>query len=173
MTLWSIARSPLIMGGNMPKNDEFTLSLMTNDEVIAVNQQSTNNRQLFAANNKTQFAWVADVPGSKDKYVAIFNASPLPVVGRRRGGPPGETPPRCEPRRPPTIRRQLNRPAYRFRWPTSASPAHASCAISGQKRTLAPSTARLPRRSIPTAPSYTVFSLKIKSLSEKPPHSTN
>jgi hypothetical protein len=93
MTLWSIARSPLIMGGNMPKNDEFTLSLMTNDEVIAVDQQSTNNRQLFAANNKTQFAWVADVPGSKDKYVAIFNASPLPAVGRRRGSPPGEAPP--------------------------------------------------------------------------------
>ena len=93
MTLWSIARSPLIMGGNMPKNDEFTLSLMTNDEVIAVNQQSTNNRPLFAANNKTQFAWVADVPGSKDKYVAIFNASPLPVGGPRRGGPPGEAQP--------------------------------------------------------------------------------
>jgi hypothetical protein len=93
MTLWSIAPSPLIMGGNMPKNDEFTLSLMTNDEVIAVDQQSTNNRPLFAANNKTQFAWVADVPGSKDKYVAIFNASPLPAGGRRRHGPPGETPP--------------------------------------------------------------------------------
>jgi alpha-galactosidase len=87
MTLWSIARSPLIMGGNMPKNDEFTLSLMTNDEVIAVNQKSTNNRQLFAINNNTQFAWVADVSGSKDKYVAIFNASPGPVVGQGRGRP--------------------------------------------------------------------------------------
>jgi hypothetical protein len=85
MTLWSIARSPLIMGGNMPKNDEFTLSLMTNDEVIAVNQRSTNNRQLFAINNNTHFAWVADVPGSKDKYVAIFNASPAPVGGQGRG----------------------------------------------------------------------------------------
>jgi alpha-galactosidase len=93
MSLWSIARSPLIMGGNMPKNDEFTLSLMTNDEVIAVNQQSSNNKQLFAANNKTQFAWLADVPGSKDKYVAIFNSSPLPTGGRRRGSPPGEMSP--------------------------------------------------------------------------------
>ena len=27
MTLWSIARSPLIVGGNLPDNDEFTLSL--------------------------------------------------------------------------------------------------------------------------------------------------
>ncbi|MGO9109176.1 MAG: alpha-L-arabinofuranosidase C-terminal domain-containing protein, partial [Thermoguttaceae bacterium] len=85
MTLWSIARSPLIMGGNMPKNDDFTLSLMNNDEVIAVNQHSTNNKQVFAGQNNTQFAWVADVPGSEDKYVAIFNASPAPAGGRGRG----------------------------------------------------------------------------------------
>ncbi len=83
MTLWCIARSPLIMGGNMPKNDEFTLSLLTNDEVLAVNQNSANNRQLF--NTDSTVAWVADVPGSKDKYVALFNTSPAPVAGPRRG----------------------------------------------------------------------------------------
>jgi hypothetical protein len=93
MTLWSIARSPLIMGGNMPKNDEFTLSLMTNDEVIAVNQKSTNNRQLFVINNNTHLAWVADVSGSKDKYVAIFNASPAPAGGQGRGRPTAQTAP--------------------------------------------------------------------------------
>jgi alpha-galactosidase len=81
MTLWSIARSPLIFGGNLPKNDEFTLSLLTNDEVLAVNQNSANNRQLFSTNN--QVAWVADVPGSKDKYLALFNTSPAPTGGRR------------------------------------------------------------------------------------------
>jgi hypothetical protein len=89
MTLWSIGRSPLIMGGNMPKNDAFTLSLMTNDEVIAVNQNSINNRQLYS--NSNHIAWVADVPGSKDKYVALFNASPAPSGGgrRNRGGSGG------------------------------------------------------------------------------------
>ena len=85
MSLWCIARSPLIMGVNMPKNDDFTLSLMTNDEVLAVNQNSTNNRQLF--NTNSTVAWVADVPGSKDKYVALFNASPEPAARGRRGGP--------------------------------------------------------------------------------------
>jgi hypothetical protein len=80
MTLWSIARSPLIMGGNMPKNDSFTLSLMTNDEVIAVNQNSANNRQIFARDSNSQFAWAADVPGSGDKYVAVFNAAPAPAA---------------------------------------------------------------------------------------------
>jgi hypothetical protein len=84
MSLWCIARSPLIMGGNLPKNDDFTLSLLTNDEVLAVNQNSTNNRQLFSTNNTV--AWVADVPGSKDKYIALFNTSPAPVPRKPRGG---------------------------------------------------------------------------------------
>jgi hypothetical protein len=75
MTLWCIARSPLIMGGDMPSNDEWTLSLMTNDEVLGVNQASLNNRQLF--NHTNSVAWVADVPDSKDRYVAIFNTVPL------------------------------------------------------------------------------------------------
>jgi hypothetical protein len=71
MSLWSIARSPLILGGDLPKNDEFTLKLLTNDEVLAVDQHSTNNRQLWRKGN--QVAWVADVPGSRDKYVALIN----------------------------------------------------------------------------------------------------
>lgn len=80
MTLWCIARSPLIMGGNMPKNDEFTLALLTNDEVLAVNQNSTNNRQLFNRDNAV--AWVADLPGSQDKYIALFNTAPAPAPRR-------------------------------------------------------------------------------------------
>lgn len=72
MTLWSIARSPLILGGHLPKTDPTTLALLTNDEVLKVNQASTNNRQLFRRGNL--IAWTADVPGSKDKYLAVFNA---------------------------------------------------------------------------------------------------
>jgi alpha-galactosidase len=86
MTLWSIARSPLILGANLPKNDEFTLSLLTNDEVIAVNQRSANNKQV--SNKDNRIVWIADVPDSKDKYLAMFNASPPPPArGRGRGAP--------------------------------------------------------------------------------------
>ena len=85
MTLWSIARSPLIVGANLPNNDEFTLALLSNDEVIAVDQHSTNNRQV--SREKEHIVWVADVPGSKDKYVALFNASPAPANDGRRRGP--------------------------------------------------------------------------------------
>ena len=72
MTLWSIARSPLIFGGDMTRLDRFTTELLTNDEVLAVNQNSTNNRQLSREDDL--IAWVADVPGSEDKYLALFNA---------------------------------------------------------------------------------------------------
>ncbi len=71
MTLWCIGRSPLILGGDMTKLDDWTLNLLTNKEVLAVNQNSENNRQLFQ--DGEFYAWVADVPGSQDKYVALFN----------------------------------------------------------------------------------------------------
>jgi alpha-galactosidase len=79
MTLWSIARSPLMHGGDMTKTDDFTLSLLTNDDVLAVNQRSTNNRPLFTREGLV--AWVADVPDSRSKYVAVFNArDPVPLT---------------------------------------------------------------------------------------------
>jgi hypothetical protein len=71
MSLWSIARSPLMIGADLTKLDDFTLALLTNDEVIAVNQGSSNNRELFRRDGF--YAWVADAPGSADKYVALFN----------------------------------------------------------------------------------------------------
>jgi alpha-galactosidase len=71
MTLWSIARSPLMFGGHLPDNDEFTLSLMTNDEVLAMNQKGSSSKQLFA--NGNQVAWAGEIAVSKAKYVAVFN----------------------------------------------------------------------------------------------------
>jgi hypothetical protein len=61
------------MGGDMTKKDDFTLSLLTNAEVIAVDQQSSGNRQLF--NRNGFIGWIADVPDSKDKYLALFNTT--------------------------------------------------------------------------------------------------
>jgi alpha-galactosidase len=70
MSLWSISRSPLMFGGDLPSNDAFTLSLLTNPEVIEVTQHSSNNRQLFRTNDHV--AWVADAPNG-GKYLALFN----------------------------------------------------------------------------------------------------
>ena len=73
MSLFAIFRSPLMFGGNLPDNDEFTLSLITNKAVLAVNQHSANNRQLF--NTDDLVAWTADDPKTGDKYLALFNVS--------------------------------------------------------------------------------------------------
>ncbi|MBB5350866.1 hypothetical protein HNR46_001100 [Haloferula luteola] len=72
MSLWSIARSPLIFGGDMTKLDAFTIEMLTNPEMLEVNQNSRGNRQVYR--EKNLIAWTADVPGSEDKYVALFNA---------------------------------------------------------------------------------------------------
>jgi hypothetical protein len=73
MTLFSIFRSPLMFGGDLPSNDEFTLSLITNKDVLNVNQRSINGKQLFRKNDL--IAWTADDPKNGDKYLALFNAS--------------------------------------------------------------------------------------------------
>jgi alpha-galactosidase len=72
MSLWAIGRSPLILGGDMTKLDDFTKEILTNPEMLKVNQQSTNNRQV--SRDKNLIVWAADVTNSKDKYVALFNA---------------------------------------------------------------------------------------------------
>ncbi len=70
MSLWVINRSPLMWGGNLVENRPADLALMTNAAVLAVDQNSTNNRQI--ADGARQ-VWAADIPGSNDKYVALFN----------------------------------------------------------------------------------------------------
>ena len=75
MSLWAIARSPLIFGGDMTKLDDFTLHMLTNPEMLEVNQRSTNNRQVSRENNL--IVWAADVPESEDRYVALFNAQSI------------------------------------------------------------------------------------------------
>lgn len=47
MTLWCIFRSPLMFGGELRENDEFTLSLITNPEVLAVNQTSHGGKEIY------------------------------------------------------------------------------------------------------------------------------
>jgi hypothetical protein len=43
---------------------------MTNAAVLAVDQNSTNNRQLYGGIRQV---WAADVPGTNHRYVALFN----------------------------------------------------------------------------------------------------
>lgn len=71
MTLWSIFKSPLMFGGNLPDNSAFTKALITNEEVLEMHRYSVNNKQL--SNSDEQISWTADDPKTGDKYLALFN----------------------------------------------------------------------------------------------------
>lgn len=71
MTLWAIARSPLIMGGDLRHLDAATLALLTNRDVIAVNQASQGNCPHFVEDGVR--VWSAVPEDGKGRYLALFN----------------------------------------------------------------------------------------------------
>ena len=72
MTLWGIARSPLMFGGDLATLDTFTRSLLTNPAVLAVNQHGVGNR--LAYKDKDLRVWTArTTSGRKSTYIAILN----------------------------------------------------------------------------------------------------
>ena len=70
MTLWSIARSPLMLGGLLTDLDEETRSLLTNAEVLAVHADGLRPHELYR--DGQHVAWCSDDP-SGDVNVALFN----------------------------------------------------------------------------------------------------
>lgn len=71
MTLWTIFPSPLMVGGDLTQADEWTTSLLTNPEVIEVDQHSTKNHPVVS--NIDRSIWVAQSTIGKSFYVAVFN----------------------------------------------------------------------------------------------------
>lgn len=78
MTLWAIFRSPLMFGGDLPSSDAFTLDLLTNAEVLALNQASADNRELLRAGDRV--VWTARSTTSADRYLALFNLGDEPAA---------------------------------------------------------------------------------------------
>ncbi|MES2177943.1 MAG: glycoside hydrolase family 27 protein [Gemmatimonadota bacterium] len=76
MTLFSIFRSPLIMGGDLPTMDAPTLALLTNPEVLAVNQGGRGPRQVLDQSGIR--VWTSLAPAAADRFVALFNLDTLP-----------------------------------------------------------------------------------------------
>lgn len=70
MTLWSIFRSPLMFGGEMRDNDEWTLSLLTNKEVLEVHRNGFGARQVYRDEDKVVWSSCGD---EATLYVAMFN----------------------------------------------------------------------------------------------------
>jgi len=73
MTLWSIFRSPLIFGGDLPSNDAATTALITNEEVIEVNQHASGGHEVSQHRYIDIRVWVANGTKPGEYYVAVFN----------------------------------------------------------------------------------------------------
>jgi alpha-galactosidase len=64
-------RSPLMIGANLTKSDAWTTSLLTNAEVIAVDQASDENRAVITT--ESTVVWTARADSGGGRYVAVFN----------------------------------------------------------------------------------------------------
>ncbi len=71
MALWSIFKSPLFFSGDFTYNDSWTDSLITNRDMIYIDQHSIANRQVY--NDRSTALWTADDPNSSTRYAALFN----------------------------------------------------------------------------------------------------
>ncbi len=73
LTFFTIFKSPLMFGGDMPSLDSFTQQLLTNKAVLKMHRESTGVRQLFQQDGRT--AITAYNPGTRERYLALFNLS--------------------------------------------------------------------------------------------------
>jgi hypothetical protein len=87
-TLWAIARSPLILGANLTKLDEFTRRLITNQSILFMNQNVTYSHPIDAASGLPGFehakVWRATInaPGARNyaEFFAFFNLDDSPAT---------------------------------------------------------------------------------------------
>lgn len=73
MTFFTIFRSPLMFGGDMPSLDPFTTSLLTNKAVLKMHQESTDVKYLF--NDREKVALTSKNAKTGQRYLALFNLS--------------------------------------------------------------------------------------------------
>ena len=85
LTLWAMARSPLILGANLTQLSDATLKLLTNADVIRVDQTATRSGQVM--HDGDIVAWTANLPADPANdsphgsiALALFNAGESQVV---------------------------------------------------------------------------------------------
>ena len=70
MTLWAIARSPLMVGGDLPSSDPATIALLQNPDVLALHATARASREVFRED--PLILWTAEGQDG-ERYVAAFN----------------------------------------------------------------------------------------------------
>ena len=74
ISLWSLLSAPMLIGCDMGKLDEFTSSLLTNDEVIAIDQDALGKSAKQAIKKDDYQVWIKELEDG-GKAAGIFNLS--------------------------------------------------------------------------------------------------
>jgi alpha-galactosidase len=72
MSLWSLIAAPLIIGCDLFHLDDFTLNLLTNDEVLGINQDVLGKQAIRKVNRNGIQIWVKELEDGS-KAAGIFN----------------------------------------------------------------------------------------------------
>ena len=72
MTLWGICHSPLFFGGEMTKNDAWTLSLLNNEEYHQMHKYGQDAHQILNDEDLGHVAWTSTDPYTGNRYLALF-----------------------------------------------------------------------------------------------------
>lgn len=98
VSLWCIAQSPLMLGGDLPSNTPEDLALITNEEVLEVNQRGRHGRELYRDCHYSAVVWIADIPADgasgQSWALGVFNFNPtesrtIPIPWAETGLPAG------------------------------------------------------------------------------------
>ena len=73
MSLWCMMRSPLMIGGEITKNDAFTLDLLTKRELLEIEKETWCAHPLRTTEGES--VWIAPRKDGKGLYLALFNLS--------------------------------------------------------------------------------------------------
>jgi alpha-galactosidase len=72
ISLWCLLAAPLLIGCDMTQLDDFTLSLLSNDEVIEVDQDPLGRQASRVTKNGNLEVWAKDMEDGS-KAVGLFN----------------------------------------------------------------------------------------------------
>jgi len=76
ISLWCLLSAPLLLGNDLADMDEFTLGLLTNDEVLEVNQDPVGDQASRVVVRGETEVW-AKAMEDGSKAVGLFNRSPM------------------------------------------------------------------------------------------------
>lgn len=78
LSLWSLLSAPLLIGCDLEQLDKFTLNLLTNDEVIAINQDPLGKQAVRIADDKDKQVWMKKLSDGSMALGLFFTGSNIP-----------------------------------------------------------------------------------------------